>query len=580
MKRLTVCNQARALTLSSVLMCAFATSSHAGPVSLAGDACADPEAAARLKQRETSLLGERHANEHAVARAHRCKARKGLAIDLPTPDPRALTVAAASPAASVGAWGEPFVIPVMGITAVVLNTGKVLFWSYEPTQYDDPLGANTGVAYLFDPLTRLGEFIAPPENIWCAGQTILSDGRVFVAGGNFRYPDPAAPPGTAGWQGSVSSFTFNPGNKSWTRQPDMAGGRWYPTVTQLADNRAVITSGYDATGSNALNRTVEVFTPSASADGVGTIKTVGFHDPTGYYPLQYLMPSGQMLQAGPYLGNSVLFTPKPTDGVWNISLVPNMRGSHYAYGNGISYTDASVTPFKQVIVIAGGTDGDIVVSNNEWLDSTNPAAGWRRYPQWLRARHNANTIILPDGTLFTTGGNSAATTYDGTLFHSELYNRAASDTTGQWLQVAANTIPAAYHSSAVLLPDATVLLSEDDRNPDAARSHRAQIYSPPYLFKGARPKITAAPAEVASSQPFVVLTDSSQIGSVALAAPAAVTHSNDMHQRFVKLEFNRLGPLLLVKLPKTTALTPPGYYMLFVVDQKGIPSVARFVRLR
>lgn len=544
-------------------------------INAANDACSNVTVEATLRQRDTALLGATHANDHAIARTYQCKAAKGAAI-IPAPDYQALAVSREQTSDAVGAWSAPFVIPVVGITSVLLNNGKVLFWSYEPTQYGIPNGSNTGVAYLWDPVTRSGTPLTPPSNIWCGGQTILGDGRVFLAGGNLRYPDPNAVPGTTGYEGALSTYTFNPANNTWTRQPDMSNGRWYPTVTQLADNRAVITSGYNETGTQALNQAVELFTPAAAADGVGTIRTVATHNPTGFYPFQYLMPTGQMLQAGPNFANTVALTPSSAS-TWTFSTIPNMRSSHYAYGNGVSYTDASIAPTRQSIIISGGADSTTVISNNEWLDSINPAAGWRSYPQWLQARHNGNTVILPDGTLFTVGGNSAANTYDGTLFESERYNKPAIDISGQWVRVASNSIPAAYHSSAILLPDATVLLSEDDRNPAAASSHRAQIYSPPYLFKGTRPKITSAPNAASSGQTILVTADVSNIASVALIAPGATTHGNDMHQRFVKLPLIKDGSNIRVTIPSSKSLVPPGYYMLFIVDPRGIPSTAKFV---
>jgi hypothetical protein len=548
----------------------------ADPISVnaASDACSNATVEAALRQRDTALLGATHANDHALARAYQCKAAKGAAI-MPAPDYQALAVSREQTSDAVGGWSAPFGIPVVGITSVLLNNGKVLFWSYDPSQYGLPNGTNTGVAYLWDPVTRSGTPLTPPANIWCAGQTILGDGRVFLAGGNLRYPDPNAAPGTTGYEGALSTYTFNPANNTWTRQPDMTHGRWYPTVTQLADNRAVITSGYDETGTQALNQAIELFTPAAAADGVGTIASVATHSPTGFYPFQYLMPTGQMLQAGPYFGNTVLLTPS----TWALSAIPNMRSSHYAYGNGISYTDASIAPTRQSIIISGGADSTGAISNNEWLDSVNPGAGWRSFPQWLQARHNGNTVILPDGTLLTVGGNSASNTYDGTLFESELYNKPAIDISGQWVRVASNSIPAAYHSSAILLPDATVLLSEDDRNPGAASSHRAQIYSPPYLFKGARPNITSAPNAASSGQTVLVTADVSNIAFVALLAPGATTHGNDMHQRFVKLPIVKDGTNIKVTIPSSKALVPPGYYMLFIVDPRGVPSVAKFVRV-
>ncbi|UUZ66081.1 DUF1929 domain-containing protein [Polaromonas sp. P1-6] len=491
-----------------------------------------------------------------------------------TPDAQVLAAARTQPSDTGGQWSAPFGIPVAGISSVLLNNGKVLFWSYEPSEGWDPNAPNTGVAYVWDPTTRTGHSITPPENIWCGAQTILSDGRVYVAGGNLRYPDPNAAPGQTGWQGALSNYTFNPITETWKKQPDMAYGRWYPTVTKLADNSVVIASGYDQTGSHAITQVVELFTPSAHMDGVGTIRPVSFHDPEGFYPFQYLMPSGQMLQAGPTLTNTSLLTP----GIWSWSNIPNMGSSHN-YGNGITYTDASVTPGKQVIVIAGGVNGATAVSNNEWLDSTNPAAGWKPYPQWLQARRNANTVILPDGTLFTVGGNNATNQYHNPLFQSERYNKPASDPTGLWVQMSPNTIQAAYHASAILLPDATVLLSQDDMNLQGGSPHQAQVYSPPYLFKGARPQIISAPSELSLGQTFSVKADMPKIASAVLVAPGAVTHGNDMHQRFIKLQSQKQNTTLHVTLPASGSLVPPGYYMLFIVDSKGIPSVAKFVRV-
>lgn len=557
----------------------FGAALHAGAAATelrAQDACLSSNAETALKQRETALLGARHASEHANARAHRCHVKAGRVA--PLADAAAQNPAAGS-ASDAGRWSAPFVIPVAGITTVLLHTGQVLFWSYEPADAATPGTGNTGVAMLWDPVTRLGIPIAPPENIWCGGQTILSDGSVFIAGGNLRYPDPAAPAGQTGWQGALSSYTFNPASLAWTRQPDMANGRWYPTLTKLADNRVAISSGYDETGSQAINQAIEVFTPAAAPNGVGTMSAVAIHNSFGTYPLQFLMPSGQVLQAGPPFNNSVLLTPQAS-GTWPLSAVPPMQASHYGFGNGISVTDAAQPQARQVVMVAGGTNNGVVGTNNEWLDGMNPGAGWKPYPRWLQARHNANTVILPDGTLFTVGGNSAAGTYNDPLFESELYTKSAEDTSGQWVRMAPNSIPAAYHSSAILLPDATVLLSEDDRDPAQASKHRAQVYSPPYLFRGVRPMILNGPSTLQAGGSYSFLVGSGRkIVAATLLAPGAVTHANDMHQRLVRLAMRQRGTEIRVEIPASKALLPPGYYMLFLISDKGVPSVARFVRI-
>ena len=580
---------------------------HAQPA--IASACLAPQAEEQLLRRETALLGRVHAAEHAGARAQQCEVARGTrpvpakdVVSSPqaTLEQDAAVIQAATDAAAgvrttssssaqkaadtaskVGLWSSPFVIPVVGVTSVLLNTGKVLFWSYDPASWQDPNGANDGVAYLWDPSTRQGYNIPPPENIWCAGQTVLADGRVFLAGGNLRYSDPNITDGTGGYKGTLTTYTFNPGTERFTRQPDMVHGRWYPTTTQLADNRVVITSGYDETGTQALNKSVEVFTPSAAIDGVGTISVVGTHDQQGFYPLQYLLPSARMLEAGPLAGWYGSYQLDPT--TWNWSLLGNMLGVHYGLANGISYTDASVTPARQVVMVAGGGEGTGVRSGNEWLDGANPLSGWRDYPKWVQPRRNANMVILPDGSLLTIGGNQAATNYDSSLLQTELYSRPATDTTGVWQEVAPHLIQAAYHSTAILLPDATVLLSQDDMIPWEAAQHKAQVYSPPYLFKGVRPQIIGAPDKLGYQSPskstFTVTVNRTGVTSAVLIAPGATTHSNDMHQRGVKLSVATRNTTLTISLPPSAALVPPGYYMLFVLDRTGIPSVAKFVQI-
>jgi hypothetical protein len=545
----------------------------AAPALASPAACADNAGEQQLKARELALLGGAHAEEHARARRHRCRVLQGIEAD--PPPPTALTGTTPAPALA-GQWSEPFVIPVVGISAVLLNDGKVLFWSYDPAHYYDPDASNIGVSYLWDPATRTGKPLPAPENIWCGGQTILADGRVFIAGGNLRFPDPDAPEGQRGYEGDASTYIYDPPSATFVKQMEMMRGRWYPTVTQLADNSAIIASGWDETGSERVNELVERFVASADRGGVGRIGIVSIKSLRGLYPFQYLLPSGAMLQAGPERENSSQLDPV----TWSWTRLPGMLYDHIGNANGISFTDASVTPARQLVTIAGNKRG---APNNEWLDGYRPGAGWRDYPKWNRQRHNANTVILPDGALLTVGGNAGGDNYDDTLFSTELYGRPASDPGGSWTEVAPHSLPAAYHSSAILLPDATVLLSEDDRikTVEAAQQHRVQVYSPPYLFKGPRPTLDA-PAVLARGAAFALRAGAAPgrtIASAVLIAPAAVTHGNDMHQRFVRLPLIVDGDGTVATVPESRGLVPPGYYMLFVVDSAGVPSLAKFVHI-
>jgi hypothetical protein len=91
-----------------------------------------------------------------------------------------------------------------------------------------------------------------------------------------------------------------------------------------------------------------------------------------------------------------------------------------------------------------------------------------------------------------------------------------------------------------------------------------------------------APAELARGQAFTITATvpaQRAILSAVLIAPAAVTHGNDMHQRLVRLPISVAGGSVTAAVPASPALVPPGYYMLFIVDSQGVPSVARFVHV-
>ncbi len=115
---------------------------------------------------------------------------------------------------------------------------------------------------------------------------------------------------------------------------------------------------------------------------------------------------------------------------------------------------------------------------------------------------------------------------------------------------------------------------------------RLEIYSPAYLFNtdntpAVRPAITAVtPGAVGYGATFQVTTpDAAQIASVVLVRPGAATHAFDMEQRLVGLSYTAGSGVLTVTAPPNGNIAPPGYYMLFVLNAAGTPSVARFVRV-
>src|SRR2546423_1751037 len=191
-----------------------------------------------------------------------------------------------------GRWISHFPIPVIGINAVMLPTGRVLWFAYPKNpnrRYGDPNAPNEAQGFLWDPARGTGpsafKRVNPPlwrdpadgkmkpANIWCAGQALLPDGRVVVAGGNLAY----ATSSNKSFLGLKKIFTFDPWNETWTEQPDMEHGRWYPTTVLMPDGRILIIGGLDENGHSSYspNLALEIFTPSSGLDGRGTVTKLG-----------------------------------------------------------------------------------------------------------------------------------------------------------------------------------------------------------------------------------------------------------------------------------------------------------------
>ena len=152
--------------------------------------------------------------------------------------------------------------------------------------------------------------------------------------------------------------------------------------------------------------------------------------------------------------------------------------------------------------------------------------------------------------------------------------------TETWKVVAALKTGREYHSTALLLPDGRVLMAGGGQLPGRATNiTNGEIYSPPYLFKGTRPTISAAPSLVQYGANFTVSTpNAASIQKVALIRTPSVTHAFDENQRYVPLSFTVGSGQLTVQAPTNGNTAPPGYYMLFVVNGSGVPSVASFIR--
>ncbi|MBM4107418.1 MAG: DUF1929 domain-containing protein [Phycisphaerae bacterium] len=500
---------------------------------------------------------------------------------------------------------NPARTPIRVIHLMHLHTGKFLAFSYglsqewpEPASTSEPWkyrlnSFSTPEARLWTPpapgapATDRGLFELVPNhrtNLFCAGHCPLHDGRVFLAGGHFNpMPTVTADPQAADevfYFPPLTSDLFLPARESWRAGPDMRHKRWYPTCTRMWDRRVLISLGdrrtppLDITG-RALR--CEVFDPATDA-----LTELAHNLPVTVgvtYVFVYCVPTSsgpRMLYAGP----------EPQAYVWdgNAGSPWSAFGSPITGQNGLYASTSVMYAPGKVLKVGGSPSGTPPALNFMWRLDTTTGAGWLRTNTNLRyARMDATGVMMPDQKVLIVGGKDGPTP----RLIGEIYDPIADTTT-------VDTLPMQnireYHSVAMLLKDARVMVGGGEGAPLTF-----QIYNPPYfsLNQDTRPVITAAPAQIVVPQPggppgaaFRVNWQPQAAGNwraiskVCLIALGAVTHGFDQNQRYVPLEFEDAGQGALdVFTPIDTTHAPPGWYMLFLVTEDGLPSVAVYIQV-
>jgi hypothetical protein len=139
-----------------------------------------------------------------------------------------------------------------------------------------------------------------------------------------------------------------------------------------------------------------------------------------------------------------------------------------------------------------------------------------------------------------------------------------------------------YHSTALLLPDGRILTTVTGDGGGVTQQYSYQIFSPPYLFMGVRPAYNLGSSAMRYGQPFTVQTPiAASIRKVTIVRHTSTTHAFDMGQRLNTLAFQPAadGLSLTVTAPPSGRIAPPGPYLLFILNDRGVPSVAQTVLL-
>lgn len=384
------------------------------------------------------------------------------------------------------------------------------------------------------------------------------------------------------FQGIREAFEFDPVAEKYITVDPMHEARWYPTLTTLEDGKVLALSGLDEIGQIVPGKD-EIYDPETKE-----WKYTGIVRKFPTYPAVFLLDDGKLFYSGSNAGYG------PADvgrdpGVWDpatnrFTKIPGLGDPDKME------TSATVrlppAQDEKFMVIGGGGVGESEKSSEKsrLVDLKDPDPKFEDGASLDEGTRYPSASLLPDDSVLVTGGsNDYRGRSDSNVLQARLYD-AKTDT---YQRVADPAVGRNYHSGSVLLPDGRVMIfGSDSLYADKANTRpgtfeqRIEIYTPPYLYRDARPELTAGPKKIERGSTAVFTTNhASSITSAKLMRPSAVTHVTDTDQRSVALDLKRTDGAISVTVPKNRALVPSGWYMLFVTDDRGTPSEGTWVEV-
>src|SRR5512134_678636 len=356
----------------------------------------------------------------------------------------------------------------------------------------DPAGPDGGANLFFPDTLRFGpDQQNRPYDFFCGGHAFLPDGRMLNAGGTLDYGP---------FQGRRETAIFDPVGQQWSFAAAMDDGRWYPTLITLGDGRILAATGLNEEG-NGHNQALEIY--DAPTDTWEERHFVGGFPGLPLYAHLFLMADGRIFFSGGRMDDPLnvqpcIFDltqdPVPIQTV-NDLLDPVLRNQ-----------SASVilppAQDQRVMICGGGPigpeDKTHAVDTVSIVDLREPNPEYRAAGRIALPRMHLNAVLLPDHTVFVSGGSLQQEDEPLARVQAEVYDPA----TDSWRLLAAATVERLYHSTALLLADGRVIAAGGNPHggdqavfepPDPDEEMRLEVFSPPYLFRGPRPEITNVP---------------------------------------------------------------------------------------
>lgn len=386
------------------------------------------------------------------------------------------------------------------------------------------------------------------------------------------------------FQGIKAAYEFDPTAEKYVPVEPMEKARWYPTLVGLDDGKVLAVSGLDDVGMIDPGDN-EIYDPKTKKWTNGPKR----YFPT--YPALFLTKGGKLFYPASNAGYG------PADkgrqpGLWDLKTnkfdkIPGLVD--------LDQTETSASLLlppaqdQKVMIMGGGGVGESEKATRRTavVDLKEKSPAFRTGPELPQGTRYLNSVILPDDSVFTSNGSKD---YRGRGASNILKAQFYDPKTNSFRSAASPKVGRNYHSEALLLPDGRVVTFGSDPLYDNQENtklghfeQRMEVFTPPTLHKAGdnRPVLGEGPEQLAADGRATFRTQNpGKIASARLMRPSAVTHTTDVEQRSIALGLTKGKGEVTVDVPKgDTALVPPGWYMLFVTDQDGASSEAKWIHV-
>jgi galactose oxidase len=412
--------------------------------------------------------------------------------------------------------------------------------------------------------------------MFCPGISLDFNGRIVVTGGS----------------SAAKTSVYDLSGNAWTGAPNMQIARGYQSSATCSDGRIFTIGGSWSGGKGGKNG--EIYDPLTNTWSLlsgALVSPMLTNDAGGVWRSDnhgwlFGWKNKTVFQGGP----SIAMNWYDTAGSGTTTTAgKRLDDGHAMNGNAVMY-DASA---GKILTVGGAADYEnSAARTNAYVitigtPKTDP--GVVKTQSMSYARAFANGVVLPDGTVFLSGGQTYAKPFQDT--NAVLVPELWDPSTGYWTQLNPMAIPRTYHSVAILMPDATVfnggggLCGPCTQYGGVPESNHfdAEIFVPPYLLNAdgtrrTRPVITTVASAVKLGASLSITT-SSAITKFSLIRFGTATHTVDTDQRRIPLTPSGSGTSFTVTVPADPGVALPGFWLLFALDEKGTPSVGKVIKL-